>query len=201
VEPSDLELLDRWRAGDATAGKALVARYFDSVYRFFDTKCEREADDLVQATFLACVNAKDTFRHDASFRTYLFAIARNILYRFFRTSHRDGERLDFEVSSLRDLVTTPATKLDRGAEYGKLLAALRRLPLAQQALLELFYWEGMGIDELAAIFEAPDVTIRSRLYRARGALRALIEDDPEMPREIAASPDSLDSWARGVKRA
>jgi len=71
TEPTDLALLDLWRAGDTTAGEALFQRHFDSIYGFFETKCEADADELPQATFLACLRARDQFRKESSFRTYL----------------------------------------------------------------------------------------------------------------------------------
>lgn len=201
MQATDHELLDRWRAGDEAAGQQLLARHFDSIYRFFDSKCERDADELVQATFLACLRAKQQFRAESSFRTYLFTIARNTLYRHLRMNRRDGERLDFEHSSIAELVPTPASRIDRNADYGRLLAGLRRLPVAHQALLELHYWEGLGIDELATIFEAPEVTIRSRLHRARKTLRELMEGDPAVGPGLVETLDDLDAWARSVQRA
>src|SRR3954471_16282377 len=92
---SDLDLLGAWRAGDGAAGQALFARHFRRIYRFFETKCQAEADELVQGTFLACMKAKDQFRGDSSFTTYLFAVARRELYRVLELRKRDGVRLDF----------------------------------------------------------------------------------------------------------
>lgn len=168
---SDFELLDRWRAGDKAAGEALFARYFDGLCGFFATKCHGEAEDLVQRTFLACVRSKDSFRKQASFRTYLFTVARHELYHHFRQRSRDGERLDFGTTSVADLVTTPATRLARNAEQRQLVEILRTLPIEQQTLLELHYWEEQDISALAEIFEATPNTIRVRLHRARQALK------------------------------
>jgi RNA polymerase sigma factor (sigma-70 family) len=195
---TDLDLLDKWRAGDATAGQALFERHFDSIYGFFETKCEAEADELTQATFLACLRAREQFRAEASFRTYLFTIARNELYRVLRGRQRDGVRLDFELSSIADLVSTPGTKIARNQEHRRLLEALRRLPVEQQTLLELHYWEEMGIAELAEVFEAPPVTIRTRLHRARKALRDLMEG--MAPAEVLETLESMDVWAKGFVR-
>src|SRR5215470_16877365 len=97
----DLELLERWRAGDAGAGQALFTRYFDRMYRFFASRSDRDIDDLVQRTFLACVRARDEFRGDASFRSFLFTIARYELYAHYRRQHRDGDLVPL-TSSLAD---------------------------------------------------------------------------------------------------
>jgi RNA polymerase sigma factor (sigma-70 family) len=196
TEPTDLDLLAQWRADDAEAGQALFERHFDRIYGFFETKCPAEADELVQATFLACLRAKDQFRGDSSFRTYLFTIARNELYRVLRTRLRKGTQVDFALSSIAELVSTPGTKLARNQEHRHLLEALRRLPVEQQTLLELHYWEELEIAELAKIFDAPAATIRTRLHRARKALRDLVEH--AAPPQALQTLETMDAWARGL---
>lgn len=195
-ERSDLELLTNWRAGDAAAGQALFERYFRRIYRFFETKFGGDVDELVQSTFLACLRAKDQFRGDSAFSTYLFTIARHELYRKLNERRRDLERIDFEVTSIAELAQTPGTRIAAREDRAKLLAALRNLPVEQQVLLELHYWEQVEIAELAEIFDSPAVTIRSRLHRARNALRDRMMRDPEIPAEVSDSLDSLDAWAR-----
>lgn len=197
-EPDDITLLEQWRAGDAQAGQALFQRHFDSIYGFFETKCEAEADELVQATFLACLRAKGQFRKESSYRTYLFTIARNELYRVLRIKQRDGARLDFQVSSIADLISTPGTRMARNQEHRLLLEALQKLPVEQQTLLELHYWEEMRIPELAEVFEIAEPTIRTRLHRARKALRERMEKTAPSP--VLETLETMDLWARGMAR-
>jgi len=192
------ELLDRWRAGDNGAGQALFARHFDSVYGFFASKCEDDVDELVQATFLACVRARDQFRKESSFRTYLFTIARHELYRHLRRRRRDVARIDFSTASVAELVTTPGTRLARNDEHRRLLDALRTLPVEQQTLLELHYWEDVDIGALAEIFAAPAGTIRTRLHRARRALRDRMEATAVAPSHALVTLEEMDAWARKV---
>ena len=197
TEPTDLALLEQWRAGDAEAGQALFERHFDSIYGFFETKCPAEADELVQATFLAVLRAKTQFRGDSSFRTYLFTIARNELYRVLRTRQRKGgAQVDLELSSIAELVSTPGTRMARNQEHRQLIEALQRLPVEQQTLLELHYWEEMDIADLAQVFDAPAPTIRTRLHRARKALRELIEH--AAPPRALETLDTMDAWAKGL---
>jgi RNA polymerase sigma factor (sigma-70 family) len=198
VEPDDLTLLDRWRGGDNDAGQALFERHFDSIFGFFETKCEADADELTQATFLACLRARDQFRKESSFRTYLFTIARNELYRVLRTRQRKDAKLDFELSSIADLVSTPGTRIARNQEHRQLVEALRKLPVEQQTLLELHYWEELDISALAEIFDSPTATIRTRLHRARKALRDMLESSA--PPEALESLESMDMWAKGISR-
>ncbi|MGH8311590.1 MAG: RNA polymerase sigma factor, partial [Steroidobacteraceae bacterium] len=179
-------------------GQALFARHFRRIYRFFETKCPSEADELVQGTFLACVRAKDQFRGDSSFATYLFTVARHELYRVLANKKREGARIDFEVSSVAELAPTPRTKIAGHEDRVRLLHALRDLPVDQQILLELHYWESVDIGDLAAIFDSPAVTIRSRLHRARNALRDRMLHEPDAGAAIGDTLESLDAWARSL---
>jgi RNA polymerase sigma factor (sigma-70 family) len=199
-ERSDMDLLLAWRAGDTAAGQVLFKRHFRKVYRFFETKCGAEADELVQATFLACVRAKDQFRGESSFATYLFTVARHELYRVLSERRRDLGRLNFQVSSIAELAPTPRTRIAAHEDRRRLLDALRDLPLEQQVLLELHYWEGVEINALAEIFESPAVTIRSRLHRARQALRERMLRDADAP-AAANDLESLDAWARSLAQS
>lgn len=195
----DLTLLDRWNAGDKQAGHALFQRHFDSIYGFFETKCEAEADELTQSTFLACLKSREQFRKESSFRTYLFTIARNELYRMLRTRQRKDAKLDFELSSIAEIISTPGTKLARNQEHARLVEALRRLPIEQQTLLELHYWEEMEIAQLAEIFDSPSATIRTRLHRARKGLRELMEGSA--PPDVLETLETMDEWVKGSRKS
>ena len=196
----DHELLARWRDGDQDAGQELFARYFDDVYRFFDTKCDRDIDELVQSTFLACVRSRDQFRGDSSFRTYVYTIARHELYKLYRRRQRHDDRLDFLVTSVAELVTTPRSRIAKGQDHRRLLDALCSLPVETQMLLELHYWEDLDMAALATIFEAPAATIRTRLHRARKALRDRLEQSDAAPTAALTSLEDLDGWARRLGR-
>jgi RNA polymerase sigma factor (sigma-70 family) len=167
---ADLILLERWRSGDRAAGEELFTRHFAEIYRFFEHKAGADADDLSQRTFMACVAAREQFRGQSSFRTYLFAIARNELYGYLRRRPR-GDELDFEVTSLAELVSSLSGRLDRARQAEQLREALRALPAEQQLLLELHYWHELDAAALAEVFATSAATIRVRLLRSRRALR------------------------------
>ncbi|WP_428261802.1 RNA polymerase sigma factor [Haliangium sp.] len=196
---TDLELLERWRTGDLGAGNELFERYFSSICRFFENKLQGDVEELVQATFMACVDNRDQFRAQSSFRTYLFSIARYQLYGHYRRNRRDGERLDFGVTSLVDLGVSPRSAIAADQQHRHLLAALCALPVEQQLLLELHYWEGMDMEELAAIFDINRTTVRTRLFRARQALRDSMAALAEGGEIAEMSVEDLDAWARGLR--
>lgn len=177
----DLALLEQWRAGDEPAGHQLFTRHFASVYRFFEHKSGAEADELTQRTFLACVAAKDQFRNQSSFRTYLFTIARHELYAHLRRQTQN-QLLDFELTSIAELGTSPSSRLDRARRIDRLRTALTELPAEQQLLLELHYWHDLDAAELGEVFGTTAGTIRVRLLRARRALRERI---------AASAPETL----------
>lgn len=193
-----MTLLEQWRAGDTAAGQTLFQRHFDDVYGFFETKCEAEADELTQATFLACVKSKDQFRAQSSFRTYLFTIARHELHHLIRRRQRKDAKLDFELDSIEDLLASPATQLAHNQEHRKLVNALRLLPVDQQTLLELHYWQEMDVAALAEVFESPPATIRTWLHRARLALRKQIETFATA--NVLESLETMDSWVQEMKK-
>lgn len=176
---ADFALIHRWRAGDARAGQALFARHFADIRRFFQAKCAPEADDLAQATFFACLRAKDRFRGDASFRTYLFTIARHELYRAERERRRADQRLDLARSATAALAPEGVVDhpIAQGDEHQRLVGLLHQLPSEHRTLLELHYWEELEIQALVQRFGSPAVTIRGRLHRARKLLRELVESD------------------------
>lgn len=193
---TDDELLRAWADGDQAAGASLYRRHFTGLYRFFRTKAPDAYEDLVQITMLECVRSKDRYRGDAPFRAFLFAVARNCLLHHFRSRFRD--RLDFDASrsSVADLDPRPSTLAVRNAESARLLEAMRRIPLELQAVLELHYWEELTTTELAVALEVPQGTVKSRLRRARVALRGVLDASAEAERP---SDDLLGSRVRALR--
>jgi len=166
---SDTELLDAWQAGDRSAGDALLRRYFDPLHRFFANKVSDGVEDLIQSTLLACLEKAGQFRREASFRTYLFVVARNQLYDVLRKRQRQPEATDFSVTSVHDLGTSPSEAVGRGERHALLAVALKSIALDHQVAIELYYWEQLKGPELAEVLGIPANTVRSRLTRARKA--------------------------------
>jgi RNA polymerase sigma-70 factor (ECF subfamily) len=176
-----MELLEAWRAGDRDASEELVGRYFEAICRFFRAKLGGDvAQDLIQRTFLDCVESRDRVE-DGGFRAYLFRVAKHRLYDHLRAEHRRPAAAEISLTSLADLATSPSQRVARNEEEKLLGAALRRIPLEYQIALELAYWEAMSGPEIAAVLEIPANTVRAGCARARDAVREQIE-------LLAASP-------------
>lgn len=185
-------LLDRWCAGDAAAGNELLGRHFASLYGFFEHKTDGDPDDLVQETLFQCIKGREAFQRQSSFRTYLFAIARHVLFQHWRKRAAARATLDFDEISIESLSTSAGTRLANRRDGARLIAALLTLPLDQQILLELYYWEDFDRERLAEIFEVDPATIGSRLFRARQALKARLDARGGGPEAGA----DFDGWAR-----
>jgi RNA polymerase sigma factor (sigma-70 family) len=197
MEEDDLDLFQRWRAGENAAGNALFHRHFESVYRFFQRKVEGDIDDLVQETFLACLRSAETFRRQSSFRTYLLAIARHTLFGYWRRrTVRAGKALDFDEISVASLSTTAGTRLAKQQERAALLDALRALPLDQQLLLEMFYWQELDREQIAEIYDVAEATVGTRLFRARKSLQDSLEALAIGERR---KPEDFDTWAMSLR--
>ncbi len=198
---NDLTLLVAWRdAGDRSAGMALFDRYYPALTRFFHNKVDESASaDLVQNTFLACVEGKERFRGDGSFRSYLFAIACNLLRKYYGTKKRHPGPIDFSVTRAVDLAPSITEVIRVKEEQRLMLAALRRLPIECQEVLELHYWEQMTVTEIATIVAVPAGTVKSRLQRGRRLLKAQLRKLATSRAVLESTLSNLDDWARGLR--
>ena len=167
---TDEALLAAWRAGDRGAGDELLGRHFDSVLRFFRSKLGDDVEDLLQRTFLDCVEGKAQIA-GSGFRGYLFAVARNRLFDHLRSKYRRPGVVDIGEISVADLGTTPSGHVARDQRRALVQRALTLISVDHQIALELTYWEGLAGAEIATVLNISEHTVRSRLARAREALR------------------------------
>lgn len=199
MDSDDAELLFAWRAGDADAGEALFSRHMPAIARFFRNKVNGDIEDLIQRTFLGCLEGHERFQGEGSFRGYLFGIARNILLNHFRAGQRHKAPVDLDEVSLHDLSPTPSTAVVEKHEKRLLLDALRRLPLAHQLVIEFAYWEEMTLVEIAEALGVPVGTAATRLRRARQLLEAQMLALATSTELRASISSGFETWARGLR--
>ncbi|MEM6997178.1 MAG: sigma-70 family RNA polymerase sigma factor [Myxococcota bacterium] len=199
----DLELLLAWRGGDDEAGNTLVRRHFRVVHRFFRSKVHEAVDDLIQRTFLGCIEAVDRFEGRSSFRNFLLGIARNQLLLFFRERAQVGRIFDPREHSVSKFGAgqSPSEHAALREEQRLLLAALRQLPLDLQITVELFYWEQMPVSEIGEVLDVPTGTVKSRLARARSTLRDRIAELAADDHIRTCTLKDLEGWARSLRDA
>lgn len=195
MEPSDGELLERWRKGDAASGEVLFERYYDMVERFFLNKLSSDVQDLVQETFIRCVESRDRIRDDDRFRLYMFSIAYNVLSARLRERYRGERAVDFNEISVCDLAPGPSSVVAQRREHRLLIEALRHIPVDDQVLLELHYWEQLTTNQIAEVLEIPVGTARGRLQRARTKLEEAMQRLAETPQDLESTLARLEDWA------
>jgi RNA polymerase sigma-70 factor (ECF subfamily) len=194
--PTDNDLLEGWRGGDTASGETLFERYYDTLERFFRNKVSNALPDLVQETFTRCVESRLRIKED--FRLYVFGIAYHVLIEHFRKRKRDGHPLDVEDSSVQDLDPKPGpcTLAAKERADRMLLEGLRSIPVSDQVILELYFWEDLTADEIACVLSIPFGTARGRLKRARNKLGAVMHRLSESPQDLKSTVARLEDWAR-----
>jgi RNA polymerase sigma-70 factor (ECF subfamily) len=169
VPATDADLIEAARAGDRAAIDELLARHEQQIYRFGLRMCgdEESAREVLQETMLAAFRNLPGFRGDAALSTWLYQIARS-----FCIKERRGER---PMAALDEQVADPAPAPDRqvhAREIGAALAkAIASLPTEQREVLVLRDVEGLSADEAAQVIGIEVGALKSRLHRARMALR------------------------------
>jgi len=199
---SDTELLDAWAAGDQEAGRAFYGRFADRVTRFFARKLHAEVADLVQRTFLKCLEARRGGAEVGNAAAMLFAVARNELYDAFRARRRAAARFDPDVTSLEELAgagTGASTAVARHEQQRLLLAALRRIPLDDQLALELYYWEELPMADVARVLGTSKSGAINRVHRARGLVRDALEALETTPAIRNDTVEGFETWARSLR--
>jgi RNA polymerase sigma factor (sigma-70 family) len=173
-----------------------LREYEGSVARYFRHKVSPAAQrDLVQRTFLAAIELGASAAGTTSLRANLFHAAHQTLRAYRLAEHLDAHEPGPEPYTL----DAPDEALARRQEHRLLLAALRRLPLRSQTVLELHYWENLRCSQIAELLGVPLATSRTWLRDARLQLRhELLRRD--VPPELQPPPtDTFDRWVQDVR--
>ncbi|RPH61167.1 MAG: sigma-70 family RNA polymerase sigma factor [Acidobacteria bacterium] len=183
VAGREAALVQRCAAGDEDASAQLVAEHHRMVFALAHhlLRNRDEALDLTQEVFLRVFRTIHGFRGQSLLRTWIYRItvnqARN-RQRWWRRRHQgDQVSLDAHLQrggdlALRTDATAPDRVFARGQLAGGLRAAIDRLPFEQRTAIVLRELEGLSYEEIAFSLGLPIGTVKSRLTRARQALRA-----------------------------
>jgi len=192
---SDEDLLAAARQGDADALEALILRYQPRVYRFGVKMCRNleDAGDVVQETLLAMARSLRDFRGDASVSTWLYTIARSFCIKKRRRSkfaparEESLEAIEIgRIERLSDTAPDPEQKTAEREIERALAAAIKSLDKAQREVLVLRDIEGLSAPEVAKVLGLSVEAVKSRLHRARVAVRARVA--PALGLAAAAAP-------------
>jgi len=171
ARPADEELMLAWSRGSTEAFAELFSRYKQPIYGFFRrrTRDAARAEELTQEAFLVLVRKASAYEPKALFRTYLYAIAFKIL-----RAHR--RKAVFRAAFFGDSGKTREAGRGDATEAGLWVRrAVEKLDRKDREILMLREYEQLNYDEIATLLSLPLNTVRSRLFRARQALRELLE--------------------------
>lgn len=193
-------LFEAWCGGDRSAGTVLFDRHYEAIARFFHNKVAAHVGaDLIQATFLGCVEARARFRGEAGFRTFLFAVARNVLHKHYRSQRGPSGRIEFGEVTAFDLAPSASAVMRAREERQLLLEALRRVPIEHQEVLELLYWEQLPVAVIAEIVGVPEGTVKTRLRRGRALLEQRMQELAETPELLHSTLAGFEGWAEQLR--
>lgn len=179
---SDGALVARAQEGDRAAFGVLVGRYQDRIFNTIYRMCHNHADalDLSQTAFLKAYQGLPTFAARASFFTWLFRIAVNLVLTQRRGRGATMTELDARAdggASLRVVHDDPAVAIDRDDRLGRIAAALARLDDEYRAAVVLKDIEDLDYATIGEILDVPVGTVKSRIHRGRSLLREMIGDE------------------------
>jgi RNA polymerase sigma-70 factor (ECF subfamily) len=173
----DGALVARARAGDLLAFEELVRLYADRLHavvrRLVDD--QHEAEEVTQEAFLRAWRGIATFKGDSQFFTWLYRIGVNEAHR--RTTRRAPvASLEEQLVEPVDTRPEPPRRLEQGDLRHALERAVQGLKPDQRAPLVLRDIEGLSTAEAAAILDLGEAAFKSRLHRARLAVRDAVRD-------------------------
>lgn len=180
----DLDLVVNWQAGSQEAFSTLVQRHQQRVFRLlFRMLGDRdEAEDLTQETFLNLHRHGKRFRRESRFSTFVYRVAVNVALNRRRSLGRKRAHMNALVDSQKtgeNLPNSPvgpeASALSRELQH-QVQNAISSLSPGLRAPLVLYDIEGRPYSEIATILGVAQGTVKSRIHRARNALRAVLGD-------------------------
>lgn len=174
---ADWDLLANWRTGSSEAGKLLFQRHSGSLARFFYNKvCSDDPMDLVHETFVRLLRSQPV-EHKAHLQAYLFGIAHHVLYNYLQKKwKREREQLDFESVCVQDVDRQSLSSIvTKTRELQAFVQALREIPLNDQIILELKYFEGLSIRQIGEHLQVQESTVIGRIQRGKQRLYSLVQ--------------------------
>lgn len=197
-EPSDEQLYEAWSAGDQDAGRRLIARRLEGIRRLVRTLLSgAECDDAVQEVFERLARRAKQGGPVDNVRAFTAGVAYNVVRELLRGRN---DAIDLAERSFADLRPNQSVEMVEREDQKLLLKGLHRLPVDDQILLGLRYWERLRTRELAQIIGANHSTVRTRLQRAEAKLLRLIQELAESPEAALSTMGSLTGWARGIRQ-
>jgi RNA polymerase sigma-70 factor (ECF subfamily) len=178
-------VIEQCRKGSTAAFADIVRRYerplFAYVYRLGCTPASRDPEDVVQEIFVKAYQGIGRYkrRRDCSFSSWIFSIARNhcvSLMRRMKLEHQVFRPLDAAADVAGGSESCPLEVVSRKETARQVAEATAGLPEAMKSAFLLRYYQDMSYEQIAQVFECSIGTVRSRLARARKAIKNHLQE-------------------------
>ena len=188
----DRQLIERCRNGDREAFDELVRRYekqaYNLAYRLSGTY--DDASDVVVEAFVRAFQGLHTFRGDANFGTWLHRVVVNTFLDMRKRAKGKQHVVSLEEQlelngdmlprQIEDTALGPQELVEQEERERLLQQAIAQLPPERRILIVLYHFENLSYEEIAQMLKLPVGTVKSRLNRARLALREILEPSREL---------------------
>ncbi|MEN6345771.1 MAG: sigma-70 family RNA polymerase sigma factor [Armatimonadia bacterium] len=185
------ELIRRSREGDRASFDVLVRQHYSLAYNvaFRMLRDPDLACDATQAAFVRAYRAMPRFRQDATFSTWLYRIVTNVCLDQLRHQDRtvnsltvqdEDDQGSLEEMEIPDERSDPAAAAEQRERQSLVQTALGRLQADHRAVLIMFDLNGLSYEEISETLGVPLGTVKSRLNRARHALKEALGSHLEL---------------------
>ncbi len=172
---ADIDLVERYLAGDMTAFDELMIRYERQIYRVCYRFVENRDDalDLAQDVFIKAFEHLGSFRHESSLKTWLYRIAVNHCINHVKKHSQEFVEVNETTGSVPASVQSQLEDREQREHFRRLV---KKLPPKQKAILELRINEHLSYEEIANISGRSVSTIKASVFFALEKLRKLVKD-------------------------
>jgi RNA polymerase sigma-70 factor (ECF subfamily) len=181
----------RARSGDGLAEEELVRRHHHNVFKlaFGMVRNRDDAEDIAIEVWIRVHNALPNFRGDANFTTWLYRIAKNVFLderkkQRIRNHASLEEMVELEDSAvsrqIEDRSPGPQWNVERQERSAIIQAAVQELSPPQRLMIVMYHFQHRSYEEIAEIMDLPIGTVKSRLNRARLAMKQKLESSREL---------------------
>ncbi len=177
---NDHELAIAAKAGDQKAFTSLMQKHYPALCRHvtFIVKDNDIAEDIVQDGLIKAFYKLKTYKTDQKFSAWLYKIVHNQSLDYLRKKRDisleilpelpdENQDTDFELDD----------RIDRSEQIRRLRKAMAKLPIREQAIINLFYWEDMKYEDIAVVMSVPVGTVKTWLFRAKRSLKEFYDEE------------------------
>lgn len=150
----------------------IIRKYSDTVYRmaYSMVKNRYDADDIHQEVFVRYIQKRPVFENAAHENAWFLRVTVNLCRNLWKTAWRR------KVCGLDEAGLEGAGPQDAP---DKIIDVVKQLPRNDRAVIHLFYYEELSVEEISRVLQMKPSTVRTRLTRARRKLKALLDDDQD----------------------